>query len=302
MSPDWIPFVFVPVDKPPGPTSFNVVAKVRHQLPRKTKVGHAGTLDPFASGVLLVGVGKATRFMDDVHQLSKTYMAEIKLGVSTDTLDNTGEIDQQAAVPDLSAMDWAAVCQPFLGKQLQMPPAFSAKKVDGQRAYDLARRGEAVALKPAEVWIHEMTLVPIAADVLRCEVTCSTGTYIRSLGRDVAAALGTVGHLQALRRTRIGGVDTHCCVALEAVTDVSIEHHSLSVSSVLPNIETHDLPALAAEYFVNGRPIRSEKQWPADFLGVCRDEASQITSIYRCQFDLTSGMIQPKAQCYVAPK
>lgn len=298
MSPDWIPFAFVPVDKPPGPTSFGVVAGVRRCLPRKTKVGHAGTLDPFASGVLLVGVGKATRFMDDVHKQSKSYVAEIKLGVRTDSLDATGEVDLEAAIPAISEELLAQVQQHFLGSQAQMPPAFSAKKVDGQRAYDLARKGQEVKLKPAQIVIHELVLAQKAPDLLLCDVTCSTGTYIRSLGRDIAEALGTVGHLVSLRRTRIGQVSVDACVPLDDISAERIEACALSVPTVVPDITSLRLPELATTYFANGRPLPTSEVWPDDFLGECRDENDKVVAIYRCHFNPATREIQPKAQCY----
>jgi tRNA pseudouridine55 synthase len=300
MKPDWIPFAFFPVDKPPGPTSFNAVARVRRHLPKKTKVGHAGTLDPFASGVLLIGIGKATRFMEDVHRHSKTYIAEIQLGLSTDTLDSTGKVDAEAPVPEILAAKLESVVATFTGVIDQLPPIYSAKKVAGARAYDLARRGEDVQLQTVPVTIHDLQLEQLEENLLRCEVTCSTGTYIRSLGRDIAAALGTVGHLKSLRRTRIGGVTLEHCVDWEAVAIESIQARSLAVSDVLPEIISLDLPAQATDYFANGRPLPSEGAWPGEFLGQCRNESEQIVAIYRCHYSSETGCIQPKAQCYRA--
>lgn len=300
MNPDWIPFAFFPIDKPPGPTSFGVVARVRHCLPRKTKVGHAGTLDPFASGVLLVGIGKATRFMDDVHLQSKTYVAEIRLGKRTNTLDSTGSVDAEAPIPSITEAKLAQIQQSFVGVQQQIPPAYSAKKVDGQRAYALARSGQEVVLKASQVTIHELSLKQVQADLLSCEVTCSTGTYIRSLGRDIAVALGTVGHLHSLRRTRIGAVSVADCVPLDDVTADVIPDRALAVSKVVPEMKTLDLPESAASYFANGRALATETIWPADFLGQCCDSEGRVQAIYRCRFDADNGLLHPKAQCYLA--
>jgi tRNA pseudouridine55 synthase len=201
------------VDKPGGMTSHDVVARVR-RLAGTRKVGHAGTLDPMATGVLVVGVEKATRLLGYLTLTEKEYDATIRLGQSTSTDDAEGEITGGATAAGVSA---AALTQHELtgavagltGEIEQVPPAVSAIKVDGQRAYRLTRAGAAPELKPRPVTVYEFTVTAVRrdGDLLDVDATvrCSSGTYIRALARDLGAALGTGGHLTRLRRTRVGG-------------------------------------------------------------------------------------------------
>lgn len=194
----------LPVDKPEGPTSHDVVADVRRILDVR-RVGHTGTLDPFASGLLLVCVGRATRLAEYLHPLPKDYVAEARLGQVTSTLDPEGELVRDD--PGWAELDEDGVrgaLQQLLGPQNQRPPSYSAKKVDGERAYRRARRGEALKLPPVPVEIHELELIELALPLIRFRVRCSTGTYVRALARDLGEHLGVGAHLTALRRTAIG--------------------------------------------------------------------------------------------------
>jgi len=195
------------VDKPGGMTSHDVVAKVR-RLAGTRKVGHAGTLDPMATGVLVVGVEKATRLLGYLTLTEKEYAATIRLGQSTSTDDAEGEITGTAPTGDVSAETIAKAVTGLTGEIQQVPPAVSAIKVDGQRAYKLTRAGAAPEMKPRPVTVYEFTVTEVRRheDLLDVDATvrCSSGTYIRALARDLGAALGTGGHLTALRRTAVG--------------------------------------------------------------------------------------------------
>jgi tRNA pseudouridine55 synthase len=198
----------LPIDKPAGPTSHDAVAAVRRSLGIR-QVGHTGTLDPFASGLLLVCVGPATRLAEYFAPLAKTYVATMRLGEATDTDDLTGTVVSSS---DLSAVDPSridAVLQAQVGTVQQMPPAYSAKKVQGERMYTAARQGRTVERTPSTVVIHAIRLLSVDLPDVTFEVVCGTGTYVRAIARDAGEALGVGGHLRALRRTAIGphGVD-----------------------------------------------------------------------------------------------
>jgi tRNA pseudouridine55 synthase len=192
------------VDKPIGPTSFDVVRSVR-RLASTKRVGHAGTLDPLASGLLVVCLGTHTRLVPYLVHGEKRYDALVALGEATETDDAEGAVIARAAVPALRREEVVDALSRFTGEISQLPPAYSALKVNGQPAYRMARRGEAVALAPRIVAVHAIDLVELAPDALRLDVRCGAGTYIRSLARDLAVALGTVGHVAALRRTEAAG-------------------------------------------------------------------------------------------------
>ena len=192
------------VDKPAGPTSHDVVARVRHALGTH-RVGHTGTLDPFATGLLLLCVGAATRLVEFLTDLPKRYLAGVRLGESTTTDDPEGEVE--ATSEGWRALERASVehaLASFRGSLLQTPPPFSAKKVAGRPAHYRARRGEVVALTPVPVEVHALELVGWNPPALQLDVRCSAGTYVRALARDLGKALGTGAHLRTLRRMEVG--------------------------------------------------------------------------------------------------
>ncbi len=192
------------LDKPVGPTSFRMVQLVRRALQVK-KVGHAGTLDPFASGLLIVCVGRpATRQVNNLMTGEKVYAASLQLGIETDTQDRTGAVTSKSAVSEMSHSQVLDILGSFEGKQMQRPPSYSALKYKGKPLYYYARRGETVVKEPREVFIKSISLVSLEKDILQIEVVCSKGTYIRSLASDIGAALGCGAHLQGLRRLRSG--------------------------------------------------------------------------------------------------
>jgi tRNA pseudouridine55 synthase len=194
------------VDKPSGPTSFDVVRATRRAT-GTPRVGHAGTLDPLATGLLVVCLGTHTRLVPYLMAGGKRYEARVALGCGTDTDDGDGQIVARAAVPALTPEIVRGAAAAFLGEVAQRPPAYSALKLQGQAAYRRARRGEAVDLAPRKVLIHAIEVVAVGGDELRLDVRCGAGTYIRALARDLAIALGTVGHVAALRRTEASGFD-----------------------------------------------------------------------------------------------
>lgn len=210
---------FLLVDKPAGPTSHDVVDMIRRAL-KTSRVGHAGTLDPFATGLLIVGVGAATKSLSRFVGLDKTYEAVIRLGAVSDTMDRTGRIEQQACSV-VSEPAVREVLERFLGAQDQVPPMYSAKKVGGKKLYELAREGAEVERKPVRVTIHELELLSYDWPYLTIRARVSSGTYVRALAHDVGIALGCGAYLEELRRTRIGPHDVKDAVAPEraALTD-----------------------------------------------------------------------------------
>lgn len=209
-------------DKPLKWTSFNLVAKVRwmlcHRLGvKKLKVGHAGTLDPLATGVLIVCIGKATKRIDELQAGTKEYVCTLQLGATTPCFDLERPIDQTYPTEHITRELVEQVLPRFMGRIEQVPPAFSACKVDGHRAYKLARQGQEVELKPKILVIDELELVDFDQEKMQLtlRIVCSKGTYIRALARDIGQALQSGAHLIALRRTRIDNVRVEECMHIE---------------------------------------------------------------------------------------
>ena len=208
------------VDKPLHWTSFYAVKRIRGVLQKrlglkKLKVGHAGTLDPLATGVLIVCTGKMTKQIDELQAHVKEYVAEIALGATTPSFDLETEIDATYPTAHITRpMVEQVLQQKFVGSIQQVPPAFSACKVDGHRAYKMARKGKAVELKAKELVIDEIELLAYEPERITVRVVCSKGTYIRALARDIGEALGSGAHLTALRRTRVGGVRVEDCLSV----------------------------------------------------------------------------------------
>lgn len=213
------------IDKPYGWTSFAVVGKLRYHISKrigvkKIKVGHAGTLDPLASGVLVVCTGKATKRIDELQAGVKEYIAEIKLGATTPSFDLETEEDATYSWEHITREQIEDVLQTqFVGTIEQVPPSYSACKVNGKRAYKMARVGKEVELKPKTLVINEIELLEFAGQRLVIRVVCGKGTYIRALARDIGIALQSGGHLIGLRRTQVGDVRVENCMTVDdAVT------------------------------------------------------------------------------------
>jgi tRNA pseudouridine55 synthase len=207
-------------DKPAGPTSHDVVARVR-RLAGQRRVGHAGTLDPPATGVLVVALGRATRLLPWLPLEPKGYLARIRFGTATDTLDATGTVTATAPVGDVDEAAVKAGLAAMVGPAMQVPPMVSAIKVGGERLYAKARRGEEIERKPRPVVLHGLELLGFEAGESGPEalvdVTCSGGTYVRSIADDLGRALGSAAHLADLRRTRVGAFTTRDAAALDAL-------------------------------------------------------------------------------------
>ena len=207
-------------DKPYEWTSFGLVAKVRYLLckrlgVKKLKVGHAGTLDPLATGVLLVCTGKATKRIEELQAHTKEYVATLRLGATTPSFDLEKPVDAEYPTEHITREMVEETLNRFVGTIEQVPPVFSAWKVNGSRAYDLARKGEEVELKAKTLVIDEMELLRCELPEIVIRVVCSKGTYIRALARDIGVALQSGAHLTALRRTRIGAVRVEDCLKLD---------------------------------------------------------------------------------------
>jgi tRNA pseudouridine55 synthase len=240
------------IDKPAGITSHDVVARVRRALKTK-RVGHTGTLDPFATGVVVVLVGKATRLAQFLDKDEKEYEAEVKFGWETDTGDNTGlrTADCGLRIEEISerlaSVDWEEVFAKFRGTIDQVPPMYSAKKVEGQKLYELARKGVEIDRKAVAVTIHKLEIVDTETlrtpqSAVRIQVVCSAGTYIRTLAEEIGRATGLQAHLTALRRTRAGKSTLEQAVTLDALA----EHDSpgdllLPIENAVPHLPAFTL-------------------------------------------------------------
>lgn len=217
--------IVIPIDKPYRWTSADVVRKVKfiaqkHFRKKNLKVGHAGTLDPLATGILLVCIGKATKQAEALQAERKEYIAEIELGATTPCFDLEKEIDKRYPYEHITREMVEQMIPRFIGEQDQVPPIFSAKLIDGTRAYEMARAGEEVVMKPARITIYNLEILEFSLPKLVLRVECSKGTYIRSLARDVGVALESGGHLTGLTRTLSGGFGIGKALKMEDLDQV----------------------------------------------------------------------------------
>lgn len=222
---DFITGETIYVDKPLGWTSFDVVKRLRGVLLRrygvkKMKVGHAGTLDPLATGVMVVVTGRSTKLIEELQAGVKEYVATIELGATTPSFDLETEIDAHYPTEHITREKVEAALERFKGRIEQVPPSFSACKVDGKRAYEMARKGRDVELKPKVLVIDEIELLEMNGTTITVRVVCSKGTYIRALARDIGEALDSGAHLTALRRTRVGDIRVEECLNIDQATEL----------------------------------------------------------------------------------
>ncbi|MBP3537741.1 MAG: tRNA pseudouridine(55) synthase TruB [Muribaculaceae bacterium] len=213
------------IDKPLGWTSFDAVKRLRGALTRrlkvkKIKVGHAGTLDPLATGVMIICTGRATKRIDELQAGVKEYVATLALGATTPSFDLETEVNATYSTEHITRELVEETLKRFLGRIEQIPPDYSACKIDGVRAYDLARNGLAVELKPKVLVIDELELLSFSPESITVRVVCSKGTYIRALARDIGEALGSGAHLTALRRTRVGDVRIEGCLSVDQAAEL----------------------------------------------------------------------------------
>ncbi len=205
-------------DKPITWTSFDVVNKVRHTI-RTKKVGHAGTLDPLATGLLVLCTGKMTKQIDTIQATEKEYLATITLGKTTPSYDLETEFDSETDITHLSEAQVAEAIMSYVGNQMQMPPMYSALKVDGKRLYKLARKGKEIELQPRPVSIYSIEIKSISLPTVQFLLRCSKGTYIRTLAHDIGQQLGVGAHLSALRRTKVGHLSVEDAYDLPAFVE-----------------------------------------------------------------------------------
>ena len=247
------------VDKPSGITSRDVVNVVQ-KIVRPAKAGHAGTLDPLASGVLVVCVGRATRLIEYVQRMPKHYSATFVLGQQSPTDDVEGDVTSLDAPPIPSRAEVGAAIEPFRGKIMQRPPAYSAIRVQGRRAYDLARRGKPPQLEPRPVTIHRLEVVAYDYPKLQLDIQCGSGTYVRALGRDIAERLGTAAVMSALQRTAIGSFTVEQAIALEAISAKHLDDVLLPPVRAVEALSQVRLSERQLEQVGHGRPIRLDTQ------------------------------------------
>jgi tRNA pseudouridine55 synthase len=254
--------VLLNVHKPAGFTSRDAVNKVQ-RLVYPLKCGHAGTLDPLATGVLLICVGKGTRLVPYLHELPKAYVATFLAGRRSDTEDIEAAVELLPDAPQFSVADLHAQLPQFLGDIWQVPPRFSALNVGGERAYSLARRGETVDLAPRKIRVHALEVLSCQDCEFRLKIVCSTGTYIRSLGRDIARALGTECVMTALDRTAIGPFEVSQSVSLAELSRENTLSRSRPLAEGVRHFPTTVLTGEAAQRVRLGQPLtRNDALYP----------------------------------------
>jgi len=276
------------LDKPGGMTSRDALDRALSWFPRGTKAGHTGTLDPLATGVLVVCLGSATRLTEYVQDMSKTYRAGVRLGARSDTDDADGTVEPVAAAvpPERAALETAL--RGFVGDIEQVPPAYSAAKVSGRRAYDLARRGREVSLDARQVRIYGIDIIAYEYPRLDIEVRCGKGTYIRSLARDLGERLGCGGYIETLRRTRVGpfgvaeavSLDTDSATARTKVLPVA------AALSELPRVVIADDAALRLR---QGQAVRCDE--PIAGEAAVFDNRGGLVAV--AHFDAESRLLRP---------
>ncbi|MFI3287807.1 MAG: tRNA pseudouridine(55) synthase TruB [Rikenellaceae bacterium] len=229
--------MIINIDKPYGWTSTDVVRKVRSAMvrngyPKRVKVGHAGTLDPLATGVLLVCTEKDTKRVNELQAERKEYLFTVELGATTVSFDMEHPVSERFAVEHITEEMIRAEAEKFRGEQMQVPPLYSAKRIDGQRAYELARSGQMdVEVRSAAIEIYEVEVVSIEMPYVTLRVECSKGTYVRSIARDLGEALGSGGYLTSLRRLRSGGYSAERSVSVEEAIETLIAHRAAVLDS-----------------------------------------------------------------------
>ncbi|MCD8497921.1 MAG: tRNA pseudouridine(55) synthase TruB [Alphaproteobacteria bacterium] len=269
------------LDKPMGLSSTQAMAKVRRIL-NAQKAGHAGTLDPMATGILPIALGEATKTVPYAQDGIKTYEFTITWGEERDTCDSEGDVTETSDVRPTDAQV-TSVLEQFMGDIEQIPPAFSAIKIDGKRAYDLARAGEKIEMKPRQVYIEDLKFLGQQGNLAGFEVTCGKGTYVRSLGRDIARSLGTCGHISRLKRVMVGAFTMDQAISLDFLekvdTNTILEEILLPLSFVLDDIPALELKSDEVARVRNGNVLAFiarpdfERLTKAGFAGADEQEA-----------------------------
>ncbi|HLU09252.1 MAG TPA: tRNA pseudouridine(55) synthase TruB [Oceanobacillus sp.] len=274
-------FGFVNVNKPKGATSHDVVARTRRTLGLK-KVGHAGTLDPLATGVLVLCLGGATRLSEYVMETTKRYRATVHLGVETDTYDAEGQVVAEHNVSGITRKDVERLLPTFVGEIKQVPPMYSAIKQRGRKLYELARAGEIVEREARQITIYELQMVDWSSPFVTLDVTCSPGTYIRSLAHDLGKALGIGASLSALERTASGVFTIEDAIPLDDfLNDPDWRSHIKTASEALANYYRITLTGAAVNDVYNGRSISRTVDLPDGTLAMGYDLGDQLLAVLR---------------------
>ena len=267
------------INKPKGVTSSQVVVKIKKTLNLK-KVGHMGTLDPLAFGVLPICVGKATRLFDYFLKKKKTYVAQFKFGEETDSLDLEGNIIKTSSnIPNKEQIE--NTIKSFLGQTKQVPPAYSAKKIDGKKAYDLARQGQAVTLKPCDIFLYEYKLLSqISSNIFEFYITCSAGTYIRCLARDLGEKLNSCATMVSLKRIKSGPFCIEKAIDYHSISKEVLENNIMPLNEVLIDFEKLIISKQDFQKLLNGlNVVVKNKNEKTDYAIVCENEIIGIGNI-----------------------
>jgi tRNA pseudouridine55 synthase len=265
------------IDKPGGMTSRAAVDRAQGWFPRGTRLGHTGTLDPLATGVLVLCVGAATRLGEYVQRMEKVYRAGIRLSARSDTDDADGAVTPVAVTTPPGREHVEEVLRGFIGEIEQVPPAYSAAKVTGRRAYALARRGDDVQLAPRKVEVYEITLLAYDYPLLDVEVRCGKGTYIRSLARDLGERLGCGGLIQTLRRARVGRFSMDDAVSLDAEADTA-RRRLLPLAAAVTELPRITLNASEVGALVRGQCVPVTEAFASGEAAAC-DAAGQLVAV-----------------------
>ncbi|MCB0824751.1 MAG: tRNA pseudouridine(55) synthase TruB [Armatimonadetes bacterium] len=272
------------IDKPKGITSHDVVSRLRRRFQTK-RIGHAGTLDPLATGLLVLAVGPATRFLQYLPLEPKEYISTFKFGQTTNTFDAEGEVTQTRSVPANLEAAIAHNIDQFRGEIQQTPPMYSAVKVNGQPLYKYARKGEEVEVKSRTVFIEEMELLEINGDEAEFRIVCSGGTYIRTLAHDLGEAIGCGAYISQLARTQVGEFDIEDAVTLEDVGESDL----IPLSKALKPMPLERLNPIQIEYVRNGRQIQFRHSLTAKTIGLTDQEGNVIGIGH-----VVGNMVQPE--------
>lgn len=269
------------IRKPPGVTSRQVVNRVAKNVRgRRTKVGHAGTLDPLAQGVLVVCYGAATRLIEFVQQLPKSYTGEFELGKASDTEDAQGNVETLVAPPIPTRNELESAAAAWVGEKLQRPPAYSALKVDGVRAHQLARSGEEVVLEPRPVVVHSLRVERYEYPHFTLRVECGKGTYIRSLGRDIGAAIGGGAIMTSLIRTAIGDFRIENAIAYEQLRRETVRERSLEPLAAVAHLPLKHLANEQRDWIWSGGFLNDDSFEPNSLVAAI-DETGELVSVLR---------------------
>ncbi len=245
---------FFNINKPKGLSSYDVIRYLKKYI-KGRKIGHSGNLDPGATGVIVIGVGRATKFLEYITGLRKEYIGRIKLGILTDTLDSDGTVIEEKEIPKFGREGIIDVLKQFQGKIQQVPPEYSALKIKGSRMYDLARHGIYVKRKPREVEIYRMELVEYGENHIDIKTTVSKGTYIRSLARDIGEALGTVGIVDKLCRLSVGNFNIEKSIPLNDIKMENLMDFLIPLDAGLSFFSRITLSERASEHFREGNIV-----------------------------------------------